>query len=74
MAQRVCSWCAKVGIRVAEADLDTPEAAPHADGTLCVCRHVTCRTRKEANREGGRYWDGRCWVCLGCRQLSGLAP
>lgn len=46
-------------------------AAPHADGSRCVCRHVTCSAREQAVRLGGRYWDGERWACPTCDALPG---
>ena len=51
-----------------ECELREQYAAPHADGSSCICRHVTCSSRDNAEACGGRYWDGSRWVCLGgCR-------
>jgi hypothetical protein len=65
MAQRQCPGCNRLGARVAEADLRSEEAHPHADGSSCVCRHVTASSKQEARRHGGRWFDGSRWVCEG---------
>ena len=65
MPQRQCPWCHRLGAQFDEHRIECEEAAPHADGSKCVCRHVTCHTRRSALREGGRYFDGR-WRCFGC--------
>jgi len=65
MPQRCCPWCSSLGVYVSESDLGSEHAMPHADGSSCVCRHVTCHTEKSARREGGRWWDGSAWRCAG---------
>jgi hypothetical protein len=69
MPQLQCQWCGKLGPRYTEdttdPQYDGPPAGPHDDGSSCVCRHMTCQSRREAILAHGRYWDGQAWVCLG---------
>lgn len=60
-----CGWCGRVGPAYRQGDPNPP--LPHDDGSPCVCRHVTCPTRDDAWKMGGRYYDKeqRRWVCLG---------
>jgi hypothetical protein len=63
--QRQCPWCGHCGPRYDPSDEAPP--SPHSDGSACICRHITCGSRRSALRLGGRYYDrqlGR-WVCLG---------
>jgi hypothetical protein len=72
MPQKQCPWCYRLGPRVHERDLGDRNADPHADGSACVCRHITCSSARAARTNGGRYWNGVAWVCLGgCRDESG---
>ena len=64
MSQRQCPWCGQLGQRVDDAELEESYAQPHADGSSCVCRHVSSATEAAARRDGGRWWDGR-WRCAG---------
>ena len=71
MSQKQCPWCGALGERVTDdRDLREEWAQPHADGSACVCRHVTAPSRMSAILAGGRYWDGSAWVCTVC----GTAP
>lgn len=74
MPQQVCPWCGKCGIRYDEGlsyeELCAAGYMPHDDGSTCVCRHVSSHSRIAALRDGGRYWDGKAWVCPSC----GTAP
>lgn len=65
MSQRQCPWCGHLGARYSGEP--GPGSEPHADGSSCVCRHVTADSRAAAWHHGGRYWDGRLarWVCMG---------
>ena len=69
MPQQQCPWCGHCGPRYDETTPMEERPSAHADGTTCVCRHVTCPSRAVAIRHGGRYWDG-AWVCTAC----GTAP
>jgi hypothetical protein len=69
MSQRQCPWCGKLGVKVRkESELFTMEAMPHADGSPCVCRHITCNTKSAARESHGRYFDKtvKKWMCFGC--------
>lgn len=71
MSQRQCAWCGQLGERVLDdCDLREPWANPHADGSDCVCRHVSAPSRLSAILAYARYWDGSAWVCTVC----GTAP
>lgn len=67
MPQRQCPWCGRLGPRVDDGQLRDAESQPHADGSPCVCRHVTAGSRRGAWDAGGRYYDRALqrWVCLG---------
>lgn len=68
MSQKQCQWCGALGERVTDdRDLREAWAQPHADGSECVCRHVTAPSRMSAILAHGRYWDGSAWVCVACR-------
>lgn len=73
MTYRVCPWCGRVGVS-APSEAEAPQ--PHADGSPCVCRHVTCASKRQAKADHGRYFDGQLhkWVCLGgCQLVTALA-
>ena len=76
MTQKQCPSCGALGCRVDDRDLGAPWAQPHADGSACVCRHVSCGSRLAALRDGGRYWDGRAgeWICPVCGTAPGVTP
>lgn len=67
MPQKQCPWCGRLGLRCVAHELSEPWAQPHADGSSCVCRHITCGSRREARRAHGRYYDNgrRRWICFG---------
>ncbi len=73
--QKQCNWCGKLGARVGEGELREPHAQPHADGSRCVCRHVTAGTRLGALDASGRYWDegARKWLCFACGTTRRIA-
>jgi hypothetical protein len=68
VSQRQCPWCGRLGPRVSDRDLGAEHAQPHADGSSCVCRHVSCMTRLGALSASGRYFDRGCrrWLCFAC--------
>jgi hypothetical protein len=70
VSQQQCPWCGRCGPHVEDAQLHASYADPHADGSSCVCRHVTCATRRAAFFDGGRYWDGTAWRCFWCSPAS----
>lgn len=70
MPQQQCPWCGHCGPRYDEGTPASGRPAAHDDGTPCICRHVTCQSRRSALLAHGRYWDGAAWVCVSC----GTAP
>lgn len=74
MSQKQCPWCGHCGPRYDESNGERAHDA-HSDGTQCVCRHVTCASRRSAHREHGRYFDenARAWRCFGCGTAREIA-
>lgn len=75
MLQKQCPWCGKLGVSVDDRELHSPHAQPHADGSTCVCSHVTAASRSSALESGGRYWDSctsswRCFRCGTARRIT----
>lgn len=67
MPQKQCPWCNRCGQRYDEGEATGPEHDPHANGSACVCRHVSTSSRLSALDNGGRYYSpGRGWVCPHC--------
>ena len=73
--QKQCPWCGKLGARVPDNTSIYELPDPHADGSKCVCRHVSvegkgltdAERRRLAQKVGGRYFSQReeRWVCCG---------
>ncbi len=71
MPQQQCPWCGHCGPRYQESEKHPPDA--HSDGSKCVCKHITCYSRQEARRIGGRYYDKilRRFICMGgCERVK----
>lgn len=70
-----CQKCGRFGVSFEPARGETveqawarPENRPHADGSACVCGHITCASSRAALRDGGRYYDAvkKRFVCTVC--------
>lgn len=68
MPQKQCPWCGHLGPRYCtdrESVHYTGDEPLPVDDHKCVCTHITCQSRRSAIVAGGRYFDGKRWVCLG---------
>ena len=72
MPQLQCPWCRKVGPYYTDRTPVADRVDPHADGSPCICRHVTAKSRRGAIDANGRYWspEHNDFLCISC----GTAP